>query len=252
MQGNLYHSLGASMNETHEECVEIAEEVLALIKDSFQPQHKFIRVDDKNFEGIDPEFYTQQQARFEELGFEFICDLEDKTISDQGKIVTFIRTMRNPASNAMAAFYHVPILDVGFFEIESFLSDGRFVVSTIVPESNKIANWPSINSHHYLMDIGEDVLYKNHLSNVKETCDENINAIEITSYEAVTKLLNAQNRYMHIYLQSICWVTKEYLLNQCSGDKQLTDRVYNVIQEMAKRPTNQMQRYRCPSTVKIH
>lgn len=246
------------MNETDEECVEIAEEVLALIKDSFQAQHEFISVDDKNFEGVDPEFYTQQQARFEALGFEFICDLEDKTISDQGKIITFIRTMRDPASNAMATFYHVPMLDVGFFEFESFLSDGRCVVSTMVPESNKIANWPSINNHYYPIDIGEDVLYKNHLSNDKEACDGKVNAIEVTSFEALAELLNAKSRYMHKYLQSIGWVTKEYLLNQCSGDQQLTDRVYSVIQKMAKQPTSQEQRYRSqlhrfsPSTEKIH
>ncbi len=211
---------------------EIAQEVLALLKASFQPNHRFIRADHSFFEGIDPEFYIQRQVRFEELGFAWLCDLENKTISDQGKIVTFSRTMRNRTSNALVAFYYIPLLETGFFEFESLLSDGRFVVSTTVPESNKIADWPSIVSHHYPINIGEDTLYQSHLRDVLHACDEGGSILEINSFEAVVESQNASNRNKYEYLQSIGWVTKEYLLNQCFGDQQLADRVYAIIQQM--------------------
>lgn len=211
---------------------EIAKEVLALLKASFQPNHRFIRADHSSFKGIDPEFYTQRQARFEELGFAWLCDLEDKTISDQGRIVTFSRTMRNRTSNALAAFYYIPPLEAGFFECESLLSDGRFVVSTTVPESNKIADWPVIVSHHYPIDIDEDTLYQSHLRDVLHACDKGVSILEINSFEAVIESQNALNRYKYEYLQSIGWVTREYLLNQCFGDEQLADRVYAIIQQM--------------------
>jgi hypothetical protein len=211
---------------------EIAKEVLALLKASFQPNHRLIRADHSSFEGIDPEFYTQRQARFEELGFAWLCDMENKTISDQGKIVTFSRTMRNQTSNALAAFYYIPILESGFFEFESLLSDGRVVVSTTVPESNKIADWPAIVSHYYPIDIDEDTLYQSHLRDVLQACDEGVSILEINSFEAVVELQNASNRYKYEYLQSIGWVTREYLLNQCFGDEQLADRVYSIIQQM--------------------
>lgn len=119
---------------------QIAEEVLALLKASLQPSHRFHRIDDKpfeTFEDLDPAFYTQHQARFEALGFEQVCDLEDKTISDQGKIVTFITIMRYPNSNAVATFYYIPTQESGFFECSSYLSDGHFIVSTTVPVANK-------------------------------------------------------------------------------------------------------------------
>jgi hypothetical protein len=211
---------------------EIAKEVIALLKASFQPNHRFIRADHSSFKVIDPVFYSQRQACFEKLGFAWLCDLEDKTISDQGRIVTFSRTMRNTASNALAAFYYIPLLEAGFFECESLLSDGRFVVSTTVPESNKVANWPVIVSHHYPIDIDEDTLYQSHLCDVLHACDEGVSILEINSFEAVVESQNALNRYKYEYLQSIGWVTREYLLNQCFGDEQLADRVYAIIQQM--------------------
>jgi len=211
---------------------DIAKEVLALLKASFQPNHRLIRADHSSFDGIDPEFYTQRQARFEALGFVWLCDLEDKTISDQGKIVTFSRTMRNQNSNALAAFYYIPLLEAGFFEFESLLSDGRFVVSTTVPESNNIADWPAIVSHHYPIDIDENTLYQSHLRDVLLACDEGGSILEINSFEAVVESQNASNLYKYEYLQSIGWVTREYLLNQCFGDEQLANRVYAIIQQM--------------------
>ena len=170
---------------------EIAKEVLALLKASFQPNHLFIRAVHNSFEGINPEFYTQRQARFEELGFAWLCDLEDKTISDQGKIVTFSRIMRNRTSNALAVFYYIPLLEAGFFEFESLLSDGSFVVSTTVPESNKIADWPTIACHSYPIDIDEYALYQNHLLDVLQACGEGVSILEINSFEA---LLNHKMR----------------------------------------------------------
>ena len=211
---------------------EIAKEVLALLKASFQPSHQFIRADPSSFEGIDTQFYTLLQARFEELGFAWLCDMEDKTISDQGRIVTFSRTMRNRTSNALGSFYYIPQLEAGFFEFESLLSDGRFVVSTTVPESNNIADWPVIVSHHYPIDIDENTLYQSHLRDVLHACNEGVSILEIDSFEAVVESQNSLNRYKYEYLQRIGWVTREYLLNQCFGDKQLTDRVYAIIQQM--------------------
>jgi hypothetical protein len=211
---------------------DIAKEVIALLKDSFQPNHQFIRADHSSFEGIDPEFYNQRQARFEELGFAWLCDLEDKTISDQGRIVTFSRTMRNAASNVLTSFYYIPVLESGFFECESLLSDGRFVVSTTMPESNKIADWPVIVSHHYPINIDEETLYQSHLCDVLHACDEGVSILEINSFEAVVESQNALNRYKYEYLQSIGWVTREYLLNQCYGDEQLAEKVYVIIQQM--------------------
>ena len=210
----------------------IAQEVIALLKASFQPNHRFIRADHLSFEGIDPDFYTDRQAGFEALGFELLCDLEDKTISDQGNIVTFTRTMRNRTSNALAVFYYIPQLEAGFFEFESLLSDGRVVVSTTVPESNKVADWPNIDSYTYPINIDEHALYQRHLIDVLNVCDEGVSILAINSFEAVVELQNTNNRYKYEYLKSIGWVTQEYLLNQCFGDEELAKKVYAIIQQM--------------------
>ncbi len=132
----------------------------------------------------------------------------------------------------MATFYYIPLFETGFFEFQSFLSDGQLVVSTTVPGSNKIADWPAIHSHHYPMDLDQDALYPIHLTNVLHNCKEGVSVVEINSFEAVVELQNKLNRYKHEYLQRIGWATKEYLLNQCLGDEQLADRVYAIIQQM--------------------
>lgn len=132
----------------------------------------------------------------------------------------------------MATFYYIPLLEAGFFEVGSLLSDGHFIVSTTVPESNSVADWAAIHSYYYPQDIEHQALYQAHLGDVLYSCKAGVSVLEINSFEAVVESQNKLNRHKHEHLQRIGWATKQYLLNQCAGDEQLADKVYAIIRQM--------------------
>ncbi|MFT5221100.1 MAG: hypothetical protein ACI87H_003244 [Gammaproteobacteria bacterium] len=216
------------------EYMAFAQDVLQSIKGNFLSDHDFAEVKSESFRDLDIDFYDSLQAKLEVLGFVLLLDIEDKTISEQGGIRALIRTMRNPQSETLAAFYYISVLGDGFIEFESFLSDGNIVLSTTMPESEEITTWPKIHTSHYSSDVDEKEIYRAHLENVVQSCRKGSETFSLTidSFNELAVKQNYMNQHKHDHLQKIGWVTKEYLLAQSKGDEVIADGVFEAIQKL--------------------
>lgn len=215
--------------------ISIAEHIINTIQSNFLEEHEFLPATLSSFEELDKNFYATTQKYMEEIGFTYIADLENRNISKQG-IQTCIRTMHHPETKAMAAFFYVPSLQIGFLELESVLTNNSFIVNTTTPKSNAITTFPTINMEYHPVDISASQLYSAHLEHVMKilSVNKNTKCISITSYDDIVKTQNLMNKIKHDKLASIGWVTLEYLKNQTHGDEEFAAKIYEAAQQILK------------------
>jgi hypothetical protein len=214
---------------------EVAQNVLTSIRANFVAKHEFVEADLEDFDDLDHGFYDAVQRGFAGLGYKKLSDKEDKTIGAQG-IRTLIRTLYHPELNSVAVAYFVPAMDAGIFEIETLLSNGKVVVSTIAPEGIEIANWPLIESKHFSPETKFSELHAFHQQHCAEVLIGIAEAtrVPVTTFEENVAMQNHMNQHKHDYLKEIGWVTKQYLLTQANGDEVTAVGVFEAIQEIVK------------------
>jgi|GEM_PF-3564836 len=215
----------------------VAQRVLESVRGAFLPAHEYAEVDAREFDHLDQRFYARLHAAFERLGFEFLADMEDRTISARGRITTCIRTLRHPERQCVAAMYYVPPRESGIFEIETFLSDGNVLVSTMAPEGNRLADWPLIRTEHYPPDIDPAALFEAHEKSLARLLDgtPQRRPLAVTDFAGLAHAQNRMNAHKHDHLRSRGWVTRDYLLAQTGGDDALADGVLAAIGDLLKR-----------------
>ena len=212
----------------------IARSILTSVRSNFLPEHDYALATASAFKHLDLDFYRKTQAALETLGFVVVADVEDRTISSAGSVVTFIRTMRHPDTDATAAFFHVPPMARGFVEFESLLSDKHFIVDTNVPQRDSIADSPDIDVAYHAPGSALKKISNAHSKRVRERLSrqKGTKVEPIATFEAVAHAQNLMNRSRHDYLASIGWVTLDYLRRQTRGDEQMAKRVYEAIQDI--------------------
>jgi hypothetical protein len=62
-----------------------------------------------------------------------------------------------------------------------------------------------------------------------------IHPIKINTPEEVMLSQSRQHQMAYEYLETIGWVTKEYLAAQSQGDQKITDQIYDEIKEVLKK-----------------
>jgi hypothetical protein len=180
------------------------------------------------------DFYRKTQASLETLGFVVVADVEDRTISNAGSVVTFIRTMRHPGTEAMAAFFFVPPMARGFVELETLLSDKHFIVDTNIPQGDSIADFPDIDMAYHAPGSALKKISNAHSRRVRERLSrrKGTKVEPIATFEAFVHAQNLMNRSKHDHLASIGWVTLDYLKRQTRGDDEMAKGVHEAIQDI--------------------
>lgn len=212
---------------------EVAENILNSVQANFVAEHQFEIAELKSFEHIDPDFYAKFQSGFTDLGFKPLADLENLTSSALGT-KTVIRTLYHPESNYIAIAYFFPAQNVGIFEIETLLSNGMVVVSTIAPEGIDIIDWPLIDTVHVGSNAHFSVLHLLHLTRCAEIlrAHPKVTSVPVRTFSEFIQMQNHMNQHKHECLKKVGWITKEYLLAQTNGDEYVANGVYEAIQNI--------------------
>jgi len=212
----------------------IAQEILEQIKAGFSSDHEYKIADVNEYEGIDLDFYEEKQAYLESVGFEFLLDMEDQTVTELHGIQTVIRVLKDSINGTLAILFYVPQLSMGIFEFETLFSEGSVVASTIAPESVVITKFPLMFAKHY--DASTDIelllsIHRDSEKKFKKVMSDN-KVIELSNFDTLIEEFNKINRHKAEHLESIGWVTKEYLVAQSNGDEAMANAVYQEIQKI--------------------
>lgn len=210
----------------------IAQSTLASVRSHFLPEHDYALATASAFAHLNTDFYENTQASLETLGFVLVADVEDRTISRAGFVVTFTRAMRHPGTDATAAFFFVPPMARGFVEFETLLSDERFIVDTNVPQADSIADFPDIDMACHAPDAALEKILDAHSSRVRQRLSrqKGTKVEPIATFEAFVHAQNLMNRSKHDHLASIGWITLDYLRRQTHGDDAMAKGIYEAVQ----------------------
>lgn len=212
----------------------IAQSLLNSVWSNYLPEHDYALAAASAFEHLNLDFYKKTQESLETLGFVVVADIEDRTISSAGSVVTFIRTMRHPETDATAAFFFVSPMARGFVEFETLLSDKHFIVDTTIPQADSIADFPDIDVAYHASGSALKNISNAHLRRVRERLlrQKGTKVEPIATFAAVVRAQNLMNRSKHDHLASIGWVTLDYLKRQIRGDDEMAKGVYEAIQDI--------------------
>jgi hypothetical protein len=213
---------------------EIARSILASVQSSFLPEHDYALATASAFKHLNLDFYKKTQASLETLGFVAVADMEDRTISSSGSVVTFIRTMRHPDTHALAVFFFVAPIAKGFVEFETFLSDRHVIVDTTTPQRDSIADFPDIDMAYHAPGSALKKILNAHSRRVRarRSTRKGTKVEPIATLEAVVRAQNLMNKSKHDHLASIGWVTLDYLKRQTRGDDAMAKGVYDAVQDI--------------------
>ena len=212
-----------------EQCKDMAQNILEDIKKTTTPPHTYITADINKFEYLDLEGYNSNQQEFENMGYILLGDIENKTISDIGQIVTFSRVMYHPQNRSVCLFYYFDMMGIFFVEFISELEDGKLVITTDAISSGGVE--PDTLDVKYVEFMTNNELYNEHQIRVKSY---NLSTIEIDSIDKVIAVENEAISRKYKKLKSIGWITKEQLLHFSGGEEELTDCVYSALQNILK------------------
>jgi hypothetical protein len=205
------------------ECQQAAQNILETIQQTNKPPHIYQEVSLDDFKDLDTQGYSQLTSQFEHLGFRYIGDLENKTVSQQQQIITAIRIMYNAQTKVVASFYY--FMDNFFVEFTSKIDD-KFIMTTNAIESGNDDDIEQLDTM-YIPFANVDEVLQNHLNRIA-IFDSLLH--DIDSLDAYIQMENQMLTYKYNYLKSIGWITKDYLLKHSGGDEILSECVYKQIQ----------------------
>lgn len=207
---------------------DLANSVLEGIKDNMVYPHDLIPCNAKDFENIDLAFYESTENKLASSGFKTVADIEDKTISNQNAaipIITFARSMWHNEHKIMATFFYIEPLEIGFTDFVSVTEAEKIIHSTTTPSENEITNYPKIDSEFLSLDTDIDEMLNKHIHRVNQLVGSNSDTrlIDIDTTDKVINITNLAYKIKSKHLESIGWVTKEYLVAQTGGDEVYAD-----------------------------
>lgn len=171
-----------------------AEGINELQKGMYSGAHEFRHVDDTALKGLDASFYGRATAALKGLGFRRMGQVVDVTaerVTPWARAV--IRCFLDETNTVMAAIYDVEMRngisgDFRTIDLETELSDGRFVATCNAPEAAKASDFPGIHRRFFSRDVPIADLVEHHRQFVREcqSARQGISAepVVITSFEA--------------------------------------------------------------------
>lgn len=212
---------------------EIAEQILTMVKQSTIAEHRFQAVSLSDYDALDHTFYAQQQAALAALGFVWVTDVEDLTLTQNMGLRTMVRVLHQPETHATAALFYLAEAGRGFVELETFGADGRFVIDTTAPESASLMMpVEAISIRHHADEPSVAGLYAMHLTHCQQVLGSG-QRLPVATHEAVVSLQNQMNRCKYDAQAQQGWVSREWLQHQFWGDDEMAAAVYDEIQRLA-------------------
>jgi hypothetical protein len=153
-------------NYDQSQCEEMAHTILQKAKETYKYPHKFIAADLQKFEHFKLDDYDTKEKKYKALGFEFLANIENETVSNLGQVVTFSKVMYHPTEKIISYFYYFEMFDMFLDELLSVTSDNKlfFTSNTMFLDKTSIPEDIDIN---YIAYASIDELIADHQKRLK-------------------------------------------------------------------------------------
>lgn len=212
----------------------------------YAQEHVYRPVKAQHFRHLSMAFYDSSQNSLERLGFHHVGDVEDEAVKRQKPDPrTFLRIMATRDGTVNAAIYELSpgfvwrILMIFFgitrkiVELQTELENGAQIVTMPVRDEKLFPSSPKLFRNFRPAKCSVEELYRSHLEYLGRVMDEY--ATEPLRQSTLEEILAAENRQAALqreYLESVGWVTEEFLVAKSGGNKKIARALYEEIQEI--------------------
>lgn len=214
----------------------IAQELLETVSHSVIANHQFRTAVISDYSHLDRHFYTDKTAFLNILGFVLVCDIEDVTVSEAFQESTVIRVLRHPSTNVLVALYHMASSGLKVMEFETLFDDGKVVSHINIDSQNKLTDFPQVEQY-FLPGVDDPAaLFEEHVSVVNDYYQD---SVLVDDCDKVIAMQNHMNTHKYDYLESVGWITREFLERQSDGNIEIVNGVYHAVQQLVSGQTFQ-------------
>lgn len=224
-------------------------QILNKARSMYAAEHVYQTVNPRDFGHLSHNFYHDMQQDLESLGFRRVADVEDETVKRQKPDPrTFLRIMTTNDGTVNAAIYqiHPSILwrllmfasgmrTTKVVELQTELENRYQVITTTVRSQDLFPNSPKLFRNFQPRGTPIERLCESHQGVIERVAIEaDVKPIPNAALEDILEFENRQMALQREYLESVGWVTKDYLLKQSGGNSKLAESLFDEIQKILK------------------
>ena len=208
--------------------------ILKKMRETFAYDHTYNTVNPDHFKHLSRSFYDGERDKLERLGFRHVADVEDETYKQQTPDPrTFLRIMTTRDGTVNAAICQIRpnlmwrllmfifgVRVTKTVEFQTELEDRTQVATTTVRSRDVFPNSPNLFRNFVKPGTPVEQLYQKHTEAVDRVVKEsNVRPIGNSSLDKILGFENRQRALQREYLESIGWVTEDYLLKHGANKK---------------------------------
>ena len=216
----------------------VAREILGTMKSIWGVEHEYALAVPAAFPSADMSFYERTQRDVERLGYRFVADMENRTMSAMGHLVTFTRCFSHPGTRAIAGATHVESLDPpGIVDFETLLSNGHFIVDTNAPEGDAVTEYPEIDQRHHPPSTSLETMHAAHEERVRQRLEQapSLEVRRADSFDAIVRFQAAMNTCKRERIEAAGWLPLDYLIRRV-GDEDTARVIHAEVQRLLHEP----------------
>jgi len=230
-----------------------AEDILRHVQACYQPTHRYVSVNLRDFRHVDQRFYAETQRFLEKEGFAHLTDEEDETLRDApGSVLRRVpvRVMISREGHVSAGFYHprakfwssillfLMRAKLGrTIDFETEYSDGSFIVTSNAESAAAMHSPPMVHTEYFPVATKVDYLLERHRLKMKVYGEVNpdVRPCLIRSVEEMRASQNRLNAVKAAFREEIGDVTLEELERAAGKHVQIAAEIHGRIREIQAR-----------------
>ena len=202
----------------------VARKIVGDAKALYSAPHEFAEVRAASFRDVDHRFYDSKRAELETLGFQYLADIEDLTLSRQyPSMRTFVRALVGDAGTVSAGIYQLKFR--GFYrllqlfgvlarkpffvDLESEFSDGTFVATSNTATTDLSSSVPEIHRQSLPQETPVARLLAVHREQVELRRQKGLIPTRVRSMAEVLSLQDRLQQAKNRHKQSLGYVDGE-------------------------------------------
>ncbi|MCC6244077.1 MAG: hypothetical protein IT353_14645 [Gemmatimonadaceae bacterium] len=227
-----------------------AHEILAMLEATYQPTHRYVQVQAKDFAHLDLRFYDRTAKQLIGRGYRVLGDFEDKTITETPSGVLMpimIRALVSRDGTVMGSMYDPRIKGFGLrlllwlfrklpapaIDLETECTDGTFVVTTNAEAASAFATPALINAEYMAKKTPLDAVEKSHMARVAAHLAQRpgVSAKVVTSHGELLASQNRMNAIKAAHRGELGGVTREELESLAMFGRKTARDVHDAVRE---------------------
>jgi uncharacterized protein DUF3592 len=226
---------------------ELAVKIEGHFKTLTHQRYEYTPADPKDFQHLDLSFYNESRRHLEERGYIFMADQENITLrQNKGSAPSLLRFLLSRNQATIAILYHfkriaLPTKESKVLDLETWFSNGQFVVTSNAAMAGKFDSPPGIDSFFLPAASPIDEVMQAHEGRVNNFLAQNpgVAAVRLNGWEDVRRAGDELQRIKSGY-RSAAGLSKAELERLARRTGPEIDELHSILaRRHAQRQTNQ-------------